>query len=799
MDVLKQLDPNKPGIIITSDENKYNIMRKLSEVEQMFQLPIFSFKEIQTILLGEFDSEAVAELIKYYQENKSIDLNVNVAKKYLKTMLDISSDLKYEEQILNELQTAKVHLENKGLFAKHDFRKNLLSKRQIYIYDVIVPELIQVQLEQISQHSLINLNNTELYDTKYFEFNSIMEEVEYVSNEIAKLVANGIAANKIKLHIPQGEYINVIMMYFSLYNIEHDLLEVRSLMSYTFIKELLNVIKENGVEQINSIAVSNDQEQNLYNQAIDIINRYPSYYHNSELIIKLLTADFEQTKIKSNPQNNVVSQINLEKYMPEDEEYIFCFNFAEGRVPKVKQDTNIISDELASKYNVPTTQEANSKLKQEIIRKINGTKNIVLTYARNSVSGEEAKSSLLNSLELSINEYKDDVVRFSSASDQLARAKADELLRKYDTKHENLIRFKQHDLYELYDNQVTGDLYHVLGEKEINISATSIQKFYECEFKFYLTKMLGVNLQISDPTMIEIGNLYHYVLEKAQKEGASSVEEVREIISRFLVEERVVNPDIFNKPSHKLYLEQYALYLHEIISVIFDFHKRSAFKLDHAEFEAEFKYTLDREADIKLVGKVDKYVELDLDSKFYIVIVDYKTKNNPKISHENFEHGFELQNFIYLNLIKESRGDDEIELIGTYQQRIKPQHLLNHELFNDDFKLFGYTTSAMHKVRQLEPEFANKELSQLANAKTKANGEEFDRYAKIYDEESLENFEKLIKEKLQHVVNRIKKANYQINPKELKGKNVSCDYCDYQAICYRRKQNMIKLEGEQDA
>ncbi len=799
MDIIKKLDSSQAGVIITSDENKYNIMRMLSEVEQMFQLPIFTFNEVQTILKGEFDSEAVAELMKYYDETKALKLNVNVARKYIKTMLLIDVSKDYTEEILIELKAAKIHLQNKALFNTKEYRRNLLRNRQIYLFDVAIPQLIKEELEQISCNSLIELKSNKETVTKYYDFNSILEEVEFVSSDIARLIASGIEPKQIKLHIPQGEYLNVIMMYFSLYNIDHDLVEARSLMSYEFIQELLLNIEQNGIEFVNEVEVSSDIQQTLFNQAIDIINRYPSYYEKKEILIDILTADFKQTKIKTNPASNVVSQINLEQYTPREAEYVYCFNFAEGRVPKVLQDTAIISDSLALKYKLPTSQEVNTILKRKIVDKIKSTSNITLTYARNSVSGEEAKSSLieeLNAEEMKINDGK---VRYSQYSDVLLRAKADELLRKYDTKHSNLGRFSQHANYKQYDNQVVGELYQELADTEINLSATSIQKFYECEFKFYLNKMLRVNLSISDPTMIEIGNLYHYVLEQAQKSGVDSVDDVREIIKDYLQLERMQNPHLFTKASQQLYLEQYALYLHEIISVIFDFHKRSAFKLSAAEFEAEFKYTLDQETNIKLVGKVDKFVELDLDSKFYIVIIDYKTKNKPEIRHENFEYGFELQNFIYLNLIKESRGDDEIELIGTYQQRIKPQHLYQHEEFNDDFKMFGYTTSAMHKVRQLEPEFTNKEVSLLANAKTKANGEEFDRYAKIYDEESLENFENLIREKLNFVVNRIKKANYQINPKELKGKNVSCDYCDYQAICYRRKQNIVKLEEEQDA
>lgn len=796
MQIIKQINPDEKGIIITSDENKYNLMREISEVEQMFQLPIFTLGEIKTIINGEFDEEAVVEIVKYYKEHKKIALNINVAKKYLQTIEQLDIEQDYCEQLLRELVEVKKYLLAKRVYHAKAYRKNLLYQKQVYCYDVIITSNLREQIVQLSQKAIIDIQLEAKKQGQYYEFNTISEEVEFVCLQIAKLLDQGISANKIKLHIPQGEYVSLIMMYFDLYKIKHNLAQKRTLLSYDFIKKLLEKIKLKGLTCLNEYEIENPLEQQLYNQAIQIINRYPSIHHDVELLVAFLTNDFAMQKIKTNAQSDVIEQVNWQQYQVADDEYLFCFNFAEGRVPKIKQDTAIISDKIAKKYNYATSQELNSLTKEQMIRKINTSKNLVLTFARNAISGEEARSSLLDKVELSKQTPDDSLIRYSQSADLLSLAKADELRLKYDTKHQNLQRFAQHYPYKRYVNQINNQLYQKVGQEELKLSATSIQKFFECEYKFYLNKILKVNLQIGDPTMINIGNLYHYVLEKAQRNRVDSVEEIREIIKQFLIEERVVEPQMFSMASEAYYLERYALYLHEIISEIYDFHSRSEFKLKDAEFEREFAYTLDQELKIKLIGKVDKYVELDLDNKFYIIIIDYKTKNKPNIDHRNFEYGFELQNFIYLNLIKQSQGDDEIELIGTYQQRIKPQHQYGHEAFNDDFKLFGYTTSAMHKVRQLEPNYQDKELTVLANAKTKANGEKFDRYAKIYDEEALAKFEQLIENKLTAVVNRIKKANYQINPKKLKGKNVSCTYCDYQAICYRAQSNIIELKEE---
>lgn len=794
MEIINLISDEYANIIITTQSNKYNVMRKLNMQAEFMNVQIMTENEFNEIMFGSYEKEAINEIIVFFQSERQIKLNIKVAQKYLKTMVNLSDEMVNETELIDDLIKIKQRLIKSGLINLNLHRKLLFRNKNIILDDILVTKKLLNALNKLGVHQIKKYQTKSIYQQSVNEFSGIYEEVEFVCLEMAKLVNSGVSINKIKVHTPSSEYYPVLNQYLSLYNLPSNLNEKRKLITFDYIKKLIEMLKINDdlmwLEEFEVPA----ENQELFNQFISVLNFYPTVHHNLEMLRELVINELETTNIAALKVIDVIEFINLEEYVANDDEYIFCLNFAEQKMPKVKKDVQIVSDKIAKKYGLTTSEEYNRLIKQKMISKLSRIKHLCLTFARQTISGEEQLASIKEALNLDVVQPKVSTKRFSQASDRLNYAKALELKNKYATKSFNYYYFNKYDGFKFYDNQINNLLYRD-ETNQLDISATSIQKFFECEYKFYLDKVLAIRTKIKDMSAINLGNLYHFVLENAQKNQVDTVEGINALIKSYLKE----HDSEFNSNSQKYYLDKYAVYLHEIISVIYEFHESSDFKLDHAVFEQEFGYMLDEVTKVKLIGKVDKFVELDLGNKFYIVIIDYKTKKTPKIDHKLFEFGLDLQNFIYLNLIKADREDDahEFELIGTYQQRIKPIHLHGHGSFSDDFKLFGYTTSDENKMRMFEPNYQDKELSQLANMSTTKSGA-FSRHAKVYDEESLSQIEAMIKEHLKTVVNKVGQSDYQINPKLYKKNNVSCKYCEYQAICYRKKQNLVELKEQDD-
>ena len=60
------------------------------------------------------------------------------------------------------------------------------------------------------------------------------------------------------------------------------------------------------------------------------------------------------------------------------------------------------------------------------------------------------------------------------------------------------------------------------------------------------------------------------------------------------------------------------------------------------------------------------------------------------------------------------------------------------------------------------------------------------------------NLIKLANDKVKECINDIVNAKFDINPKNIGGKNVGCEYCDYKDICFMKNEDIKYLESKKD-
>lgn len=789
MDLLNQINLNEAGVIITTSENKYNLIRKINEVEDLIQLQIFTLNEVETILDGEIDKEAIFVCQDLYFDEYHEKLNVMVAQKYLKTLNLIELDLEYDESILKFLQKLKYRLIEKKLLIISKYQQKLLMNKNIYYFDVeLTPKLIK-KLEVLNPKRLKPIKIENNYTPKLYSFGNHSEEVEFIANKIAGLIDKGIDVNKICIHIPASDYYSQVRVTFANYQIPLKPLKRRMLNSYHQVMTMKNLISEkNSLEPLFEMELSSKIEQNIFNQFIAIINQYPSYHNNVSRLLEIVEVDLNATQIKADNLQNVVREIDILKYYPQNDEHVFILNMAEQKVPKLIKDTKIMSDIQAEKYHQTPTYIENRLAKNILVNKLQSINNLTMSFATTTPTGEESMASVLTEFNYQNCQPDFDKVRYSKSSDIVNLAKAKELAIKFGTEDPLLTTFDALELPIQFDNQVNSDLPRN-EDQTLSLSPTSIEKFFKCEFKFYVEQILKIRPQIGDTTMLELGNLFHYVMEHGLKNKITDSEQIFGLINKYNIDQKLCLTPTF--------IRKYTKYLKEILEQTVAFHENHDFHLSSESFEKEVKMIIDDQQKIELIGKIDKFLELDLDEKFYVAIVDYKTKTKPNIDHRLFKHGLDLQNFIYFYLLKQDRLDDEFELIGTFQHRIKPSVKPENPKFSDEFKLFGYATSNEEKLRQFEPNFADKKLTKLANVQVTKSG--FGKHAKVADEEAIAEFNKIVEQKIAEVTDAINHKRFQINPKRLKKKDISCDNCHLRPICLRMNKNYVELSEEEDA
>ncbi len=785
----QQINYQEPGVIITTDANKYNLISKINAASGFSQLHTFTLAEVQTMIYGELSPEAIIYATDFFVMHKKIHLRVAVVKKYLNELKRIDITVDYQETELKLLKKLKEELIINNLLTISEYQKRLFKDKNIYLFDVKLEQTLQAQLEQLNPRIIKEIKLDNGCEPTLYCFNNYLNEINFVANEIATLVSNGIDINKICLHIPTNDYYPQIRLIFNNYNLPLCPQTNRRLSSYKLIRDLLDLIKTtNDLTCLETIELKPGLEQDLYNQLIAIINKYPNYHGQVSKLLPLLENEVKKAQIKTANMINVVRQINLQEYYPQADEYVFVVNAAEQKFPSLIKDTYLMSDIQAQKYQQTPTYLLNKYRKDLLMQKLVACQNLVLTFASTSPAGTESLASVLKTITLNIEEPMQQKVRYSQMMDQINLAKAYELKRKFGTVGTEINQFKQLTLPDKFANQINGQLPRINNET-LSLSPTSIEKFFKCEFKFYVEQILKIRPQVGDMTLLNIGNLFHYVLEQTLKQNKTTKADIYQFIIEY--------NQHYQLGIESLFINKYCEYLTEIVQQITDFQDKSAYAPTSESFEKEVKMVIDTEHNIELVGKIDKFLELDIDNKYCVVIIDYKTKNLPKIDHKLFDYGLDLQNFIYFYLLKHDRGDDEFELVGTFQQRIKPQHKVNHPDFIKDFQLFGYATSNEEKLRQFEPDFADKKLSVLKNVEVTKSG--FAKRSKVADEEMIEQFNQIVDQKIKQVVKTINNNEYHINPKLINNKDVSCLNCHLRPICLKMKDNYVDLTEEDDA
>ena len=133
------------------------------------------------------------------------------------------------------------------------------------------------------------------------------------------------------------------------------------------------------------------------------INDDLTYAKNSKYYDILLKDKLEKASIDSIELVESVKVLNEAldiPYLVNDDEYLFVLGFNQNHLPKIYKDEEYLSDNLKNKCNLNTSTIKNKLSKDNLVKVLGTIKNLTISYKLTSLTGEYAKSSLLNELNL---------------------------------------------------------------------------------------------------------------------------------------------------------------------------------------------------------------------------------------------------------------------------------------------------------------------------------------------------------------------------------------------------------------
>lgn len=755
----------KEYILIIPNNIKKEIIKKVREKYHEYNIKFMSLEELIKKYTFDYDRKTIYYLMKEY------NINYDTALIYLKNLYHINDNLNNKK--MKKIQEIKAYLDSENLLIYNNHFKNYIKNKEICIYDYNIGKYEENILKELNYKVINNEKNKNKID-KIYSASKIEDEVIFVANKISKLLKNGIDIKNIKV-IASNEYKEIIKRIFRLYNIEINI-NKSSIYSTYECKKVLNNLNniDNILDDIKNIEIKN--------KIINVLNNYTFISDKTE-VKDLIEVDLKNTYLETNTKG--IKVITLNDYIEEDD-YVFLMGYNKENIPRIHKDNDYFSDKEKEILGLDTSNEKNIKEREEAINKILSIKNLVITYKLYDSNNNYTKSDLFENIEeekIINNDYSNSNI----LNKILLTQKLDNLI-KYNIKEKDLdILYSNYKIpYMEYNNKYTGinkeDLYDYINNKLL-LSYSSFDNYNRCKFKYYLSNILKLNI-IKDDFKIIIGNICHYVLSNIDKEDF----ETNKYFDEYLEKEREFTER-----------EQFFLgNIKEELSFIVDTIKKQLTytTFDKKMYEEKVYVSINKNIKVTFMGVIDKVLYKEEEGKTLLAVIDYKT-GSTDIKLDNKEYGLDLQLPIYLYLSSKMKLEN-VEVVGFYLQKLLSTNLDNTKDYitakENTLKLEGYSVSNESLLSKFDTTYNDSKL--IKSMKTTSKG--FYTYSKVLSEEEIDNLIDEVEEQINNRVDDILDANFTIDPKIIDGDNVSCKFCDYKDICYRREKDLIYINKQED-
>lgn len=732
---MHQIDIKDNMLLICPRDIKEKI---LANNKSLVDISFMTLEEYKKRYYFDYDYHTVKYLMETY------GYTLNNAKEIIESLYFVE-DKDYPNNKLNDLVKIKKELLDKNLlildplFNKHNKDTFAYGYGDIRLNDAKV-----LKGTIIDKHYNI------------YEFDTIESELEYVYESIFELLENGIDINNIYI-VAGNEYENYFKRYNSYYDFKVNYPSDNSLYGTEAAKKFLEDIKLKGRETIYNELTNKD--------LVNILNKYLDLNEAHDFIVEDLK------HIKLNKKYKDVVQVVSNNYLFSDSDYVFYLGFND-KVPAYKKDNEYLDNEMCRLLGIDDTNDKNRIIKENLICNLSNIKNLYLSYSKNSPFNKYERQMLFS--DVNYITYTNKYLH----SDRANKNRYGELL-------DNLDKYGEHNddldsMYSTYDRNNYGDYDNSyknfnVGKETVELSYSSMQSYYECAFKYYLDNILRPD--DSDATFFNtIGTIAHNVLQEMVLDNTKDFDELWD------------NQVTFTSAKELYFNKKIKEEIREDLNIILKQKELSYF--DDVECEKRIKLKL--RDNIFFKGFIDKILKC----KDNLCIVDYKT-GNTKIEDKYFEFGLNLQLPSYLYLLQE----DPSKIIGFYLQHlVAPKYVYDEKKDietqkNEDMKLTGFTSSDISRINILEDlDGKSNVVSKLAITK---NGE-LSKNSKVISDEDMKDMIKLVEDKILEASTSILNNDFSINPKVIDNKNVSCTYCRYKDICYKRIKDYVYYETKKE-
>ena len=767
------------NLIITNEFNKMDILKKLTDEKKFNNYKFYSFNELKKKLFFDYDNKTIEYVMKKY------NVNLSIARIYIENLYFLKEVRNKKIEFLNNL---KKELDDNNLLIYNNQFKNYLLGKKIIVYQN--EELSKEEKYILKDFNYkVKKNQDSIYSPEIFEAIDINEELEFVISSIKNLIHEGIDINNIKL-IANSEYNKYLEYYSQIFGLPLNTSDGNSFFSTGVSNLFLRMYDEYDIPVI--IEKLKEKYENI-NELISVINK-SVLVSDKKIRKEFIIDDLKKCIVSNVSYKNAIDIHSLhENYT--DDDYVFLLGFNIGNYPKIYMDDDFLSDKEKKMLDLDTSIEKNKLERVNVISAIKRIPHLIITYPLHDGSKVRYPSVLIDDLQVTSQKIKlNRSISYSKKYSNLLYAIDLDNFYKYNDESKYL-KMYQKNLnipYREYNNKynmIDTDLLKERLNDNFTLSYTSLESFNECGFKYYLSRIM--NLDIYEETFkIIIGKIVHHILEKGLENDIDIDLEISEFMKTL---------DFSFGPRELFYVHKLSAELDYLLKYLHKQEKNS--KLTNYLFETELavekKYN-----DINVVfkGFIDKVMSTEYKDKEVIAVVDYKT-GDKNIKLDTLEYGLNIQLPIYLYLLKNSERFKDSVIAGFYIEKVL-NNVFNitknkslEELKNENLRLQGYTNSDENIISLIDSNYLNSKM--IKGLKFKKDGS-FYSTSKVLSNKEMDDMIVKVQNIIDDTIKNVITGNFFINPKVLKGKNISCTYCKFKDICFKTKSDEVIIGGEDD-
>ena len=756
---------NDDSIYIVPNSLKLKLLDNLSKENKIYNITFISLDELEKHYFFDIKEDALLYLLDKTNEN------IDVLKLMLKNLYKIDLTKYYKESKLNNLKNLYLDLKNNNYLIFDKGYREYLSTKNIYILGYNMLEPYQKEMLNSINTNYLDIASNLSIDTVY-KYHSMKDEIISTALKIRELNSKGISYNKIFLAGIDNSYNYLLKTIFKMFDIPIYLKSTNKITSLISVKDYLKDKDINHVKDINIKSKIMKIESDL------------SYAKNSKYYDILLKDRLENMSLDSIELVESVKVLNeaIEvPYLVSDDEYLFVLGFNQNYLPKIYKDEDYLSDSLKSKCNLNTSTIKNKLSKDSLVKVLGTIKNLTLSYKLTSLTGEYAKSSLLN--ELNLKEV--DSLNYSyNYSKEFNNYRTSSVLDTYYKYHEEDKDFTflttniDTSKYTSFDHKFKGINRPITP---YSLSYSNLDDLAKCPFKYYLKHILKLD-SFDENFNTKIGNIFHSVLKDSYNDNFSF--------------DISLNKTLQDNPLDKretVLFKRLETELKEIVNYNKQVEKRSFL----TEFYGEKRLEIPLSEHATLKGFIDKILFKTFHDKTYYAVFDYKT-GSATLNLDYLEDGLYLQLPLYIYLINKSNLFDNPSFVGFFYQYLLQSYKDKDEQIKN-LKLVGYTTDDKIILSYLDEDYENNSF--VKGLSVKKDGELSSR-SKILSDSELEDIMDSINKALEKSLKIIDNNDFQIAPKIINNKNISCEFCPFKEVCFVSASDYIyleKKEGESNA